>query len=92
MFQSTDTKDQDALIEATRAYVKAVSAVQDVRVTIEKVAGDLARARVEAVDNSTSPAFVFLRKQQGRWKGIDLGTGFDNAYYEQQGIPASLRV
>lgn len=92
MFQSTDTQDQDALIAATRAYVKTVSEVSDVRVTVEKVAGDLARARVEAVDGSTSPAFVFLRKQQGRWKGIDLGTGFDNAYYDQQGIPATLRV
>lgn len=92
MFLSTDSQDQDALIEATRAYVKTVSAVSDVRVTVEKVSGEHARVRVEAPDGATNPAFVFLRKQQGRWKGLDLGTGFDAAYYDKQGIPQTLRV
>ena len=92
MFHSSETPDQAALVEATRAFVKTVSPVPDVRVTVEKVAGDHARVRVEAPDGSASPAFVYLRKQEGRWKGLDLGTGFDAAYYEKQGIPATLRI
>ena len=91
MFRS-ETQDQDALIDATRAYVKTVSDVQDLRLTLEKQQGEFARVRVEAVDGSTGPALVFVRKQQGRWKPLDLGTGFDAAYYDRHGIPAALRA
>lgn len=92
MFQTSENQDQQAVIEATRAYVKTVSAVSDARVTAEKVVGEHARAKVESPDASTTPAYVFLRKQQGRWKALDLGTGFDAAYYDTHGIPASLRL
>lgn len=92
MFHTSETPDQQALIEATRAYVKTLSPVQDVRVTVEKVAGEHARVRIEAPDGAADPATVYLRKQDGRWKGLDLGTAFDNAYYEKQGIPAALRL
>ncbi|MNS29813.1 hypothetical protein D3C72_618310 [compost metagenome] len=92
MFVSSDNQDQTALIEATRAYVRTVSAVADPRVTVEKVAGEHARVRVEAPDGQASAAFVYLKKAQGKWKALDLGTGFDAAYYDKQGIPAALRL
>jgi hypothetical protein len=92
MFRSSDTRDQEALIDAARAFVKTVSARTDFRLTVEKVAGDSARLRVEAPDASVAPAWVFAKKRDGKWKALDLGTGFDPAYYERHGIPASLRL
>ena len=92
MFKASDTQDQQDLIEATRAFVKTVSATPDFRLTVEKATGDAARLRVEAVDPGIAPAWIFARKKDGKWKPLDLGTGFDAAYYERHGIPAAVRL
>jgi hypothetical protein len=92
MFRSTDTQDQEALLSAARAFVKTVSAGPDFRVKVDKQAGDAARLRVESDNPGVAPAWLFAKKREGRWKALDLGTAFDAAYYERNGIPAALRL
>jgi hypothetical protein len=41
---------------------------------------------------ATDPAWVFLKKKDGRWTGLTLGTSFTTEDYQQLGIPNALRV
>jgi hypothetical protein len=90
MFQST--QDEAALIDATRAFVKTVSSLGDFHVSVEKVAPEAARLKVSDPAGRVAPAWVFAKKRDGKWKVLDLGTGFDPAYYERHGIPAAVRL
>jgi hypothetical protein len=84
--------DPQAIVEATTAYVRETSAVQQMRVEVEKVDGDFARARAFPTDVETDPAYVFLKREGGQWKGLILGTAFGPEDYAQYGIPASLQL
>ena len=90
MFQST--QDEAALIDATRAFVKTVSTLADFHLVIEKATPDAARLKVSDPAGAIASAWVFAKKRDGKWKVLDLGTGFDGAYYERHGIPASVRL
>ncbi|HEU5085828.1 MAG TPA: hypothetical protein VFT99_00235, partial [Roseiflexaceae bacterium] len=57
-----------------------------------KVEGDWARARVTPIDVETDPAYVFLKREAGQWKGMLLGTAFGPDDYADLGIPASLQI
>jgi hypothetical protein len=62
-------------------------------VTIEQVDGDFARVKVAPQDPKASdPAWVFLKKKEGKWTGLILGTSFTTEDYQQLGIPNALRV
>jgi hypothetical protein len=84
--------DNQAIIDATSAYVKANSAVANFTVQVEQVAGDYARARVSPTDGSTDPAWVYLKREGGAWQVLLLGTAFTPEDYQQFGIPESLQL
>ena len=82
-----------AIIAATKTYVAANSGMTKINVAVEKVDGDFARAKVSPQDAGTAdPAWVFLKKKDGKWTGLTLGTSFGPDDYQQFGIPKSLRI
>ena len=85
--------DHAAIIAATKSYVAANSPFTQVDVTVEQVAEDFARAKIMPENlKAADPAWVFLKKQDGRWIGIALGTSFTTEDYQQLGIPNALRI
>lgn len=85
--------DEAAIIAATKSYVAANSGMTKITVTIEQVDGDFARAKVAPEDaKAADPAWVFLKKNEGKWTGLTLGTSFTTEDYQQLGIPNALRV
>ena len=87
------SEEDAAIIEATRSYVAANSAISKVNVTVEQIVDDFARVKVTPENpNATDPAWVFLKKKDGKWTGLVLGSGFTTEDYQQLGIPNALRV
>jgi hypothetical protein len=85
--------DNAAIIAATKTYVAANSAITKVNVTVEQIADDFARVKVTPEDpNAADPAWVFLKKKDGKWAGVALGTSFTTEDYQQLGIPNALRI
>lgn len=85
--------EKPAIIEATKSYVAANSGMTKVDVTIEQVEDDFARVKVAPENKeATDPAWVFLKKKDGKWTGLTLGTSFTTEDYQQLGIPNALRV
>ena len=84
--------DTQAIVEATRAYVQANSDVAAFDVQVEQVDGDYARARVVPSDGSTDPAWVFLKRENGAWAGLTIGTAFLPEDYQELGLPRSLQI
>ncbi|HEX5692462.1 MAG TPA: hypothetical protein VFX76_20750 [Roseiflexaceae bacterium] len=84
--------DTQAIVEATRTYVQANSDVANFDVQVEQVDGDYARTRVVPSDGSTDPAWVFLKRENGAWTGLTIGTAFLPEDYQQLGIPKSLQL
>lgn len=81
------------IIAATKTYVAANSGMTKVTVIVEQVADDFARVKVEPENkNAADPAWVFLKKKDGKWNGLTLGTSFTTEDYQQLGIPNALRV
>ncbi len=81
----------NAIVQATMRYVFQETGVNDPSVTVEKVAGEFARAKVVSVSGSTDPAKAYLRKgSDGKWKVLVLGTGFPASDLAEFGIPASM--
>jgi hypothetical protein len=82
-----------AIIAATKTYVSANSGMTKINAAVEKIEGDFARVKVSPQDaGATDPAWVFLKKKNGKWTGLTLGTAFGPEDYQELGIPKSLRV
>jgi hypothetical protein len=81
-----------AVVAATHAYVRAHTAVDTARVTIEATEGDFARVRLYPLDAGTDPAVLFLRRGSEGWEGVLLGTAFTPEDYDRFGIPPALRL
>jgi hypothetical protein len=60
-------------------------------VNIEAVEGDHARAWLLPADELTDPAIIYLRKTDGRWKGLVHGTAFSPDDYRKLGIPPNIQ-
>ena len=85
--------DNAAIAAATRTYVAANSGTTKFVVVVEQVADEFARARVVPEDpKAADPAWVFLKKQDGTWNGLILGSGLTTEDYQQLGIPNALRI
>jgi len=88
-----ETDENSAIIAATLSYVTANSGMTKISATVEKREGDFARVKVSPKDAAAAdPAWVFLKKTNGKWNGLTLGTAFSPDDYQQFGIPKSLRV
>jgi hypothetical protein len=82
-----------AIIVATKSYVAANSGMTKITATVEQIADDFARVKVAPENaNAADPAWVFLKKKDGKWTGLTIGTSFTTEDYQQLGIPNALRV
>ena len=85
--------DDAAIIAATKTYVAANSGMTKITVAVEQLADEFARVRVVPEDSKAAdPAWVFLKKKDGKWTGLTLGSSFTTEDYQQLGIPNALRV
>ncbi len=86
-------KPRDAAIEAAAVtYVQENGGVPGTA-EVEEVSGEYARALVTPrVEGSTDPAWVFLRREGGKWQGLIYGTAIGPEEYQELGIPASLHL
>lgn len=86
-------ENNEAIVAATKTYVAANSGMTKITVKVEQVEGDFGRAKVTPEDAAAAdPAWVFLKKNDGKWTGLALGTSFTTEDYQQMGIPNSLRI
>jgi hypothetical protein len=85
--------EKAAIIAATESYVAANSAISKINATVEAVDGDYARVKIEPQQTgATDPAWVFLKKKDGKWTALILGTSLTTEDYQQLGIPNALRI
>jgi hypothetical protein len=85
--------DNAAIIAATKTYVAQMSGMTKITVTVEQVEGDFARVKVAPENPGVAdPAWVFLKKTDGKWSGLTIGTSFTVSDYQELGIPNALRV
>ena len=85
--------EKAAIIAATKSYVAANSSITKINATVEAFEGDFARVKIEPQEGGvTDPAWVFLKKKDGKWTGLVLGTSLTTEDYQQLGIPNALRI
>jgi hypothetical protein len=84
--------DNSSIVAAAKSYVAQNSAGMQFSVTVDKVSGDYARAKATTAGGQTDAAWVFLKKTNGRWSGLTMGTDFSAEDYKQFGIPAALWI
>jgi hypothetical protein len=88
-----ESEDNAAIIAATKSYVAASSSMTKITVTVEQIDGDFARVKVAPENASAAdPAWVFLKKKDGNWTGLTIGSSFTVEDYQQLGIPNGLRI
>lgn len=83
--------DDQAIVAAAKKYVAANSEIAEVDVKVEKVVGDYARVTVIPKAGQTDPALVFLKRENGAWRGLTIGTAFTPEDYKELHIPAAVR-
>jgi hypothetical protein len=83
-----------AVKSAVKQYLSQqnIAKVSEAQVDVELIEGQGARARVYPEDpNSTDPAWVFLKLDQGLWKVVaGPGTAFSPEDMQAAGLPESL--
>jgi hypothetical protein len=85
--------ENDAVITAAREYVAAHSAVSGFNARVEKIEGDYARVKVTPKNpGETDPAWVFLKRDKGVWRGLTIGTFFTPEDYAEFHIPPSIQL
>jgi hypothetical protein len=85
--------ENDEVSTAARKYVAAHSAVSGFNVSVEKLEGDYARVKVTPKHpGETDPAWVFLKREKGVWRGLTMGTFFTPDDYAQFHIPPSIQL
>ena len=88
---STGKAETAAIVSAATDYVKKNSdRNMEFRITMEDVSGDFARARVDPLKKETDPALVYLKRTQGKWEGLIIGTSFQNSDLKELGVPKDL--
>ena len=85
--------EDEAVTIAAKKYVAANSQVSGFHVRVEKIEGDYARVKVTPKDASeTDPAWVFLKRKKGVWRGLTMGTDFETDDYKKLHIPAGVQL
>lgn len=80
------------LTAAIKRYLKSQQQPTTVSVAVEKAAPGYLRARVTLETAEADPAFAFLKELDGDYRVLGMGTFFDAAFYQEEGIPAALRI
>ena len=92
-FSKNDQAERNAVIEATRRYLKEHGSVADPLVGCDKLEGGFARVSAQDPQGQAPNATGFAKRTvDGRWKVLAIGTLFDAAFYQKHGIPAGLHV
>lgn len=84
--------EQTEVSSAASAYLKANGTIDSPKIAVEKVDGNYARVLATPLHGETDPAFIFLKKSNGAWRGLTLGTGFSPDDYQALGIPAAVQL
>jgi len=86
--------EEGAVTVAAKKYVAANSVVGlKFRVWRPKIHGDYARVKVTPkTPSEADPAWVFLKREKGVWRGLDMGSTFSPEDYNELHIPLSLRL
>jgi len=85
--------ENDTVITTARKYVTAHSTVSGFDVSVEKIEGDYARVKVTPTHaGETDPAWVFLKREKGIWRGLTIGTFFTPEDYAEFHIPPSIQL
>ncbi len=88
---SVSAAETRRLQAAALSYMEGLRVARDVKFEVELVRGGFARLRAVPPQGVADPAWVFLRKQAGKWKGVaGPGTAFESADLEKAGIPREL--
>ena len=86
-----DNPDEAALLAAANDYTrKHAAAGLEFTLKIQAQEGDFALLVVEPRKQNADAALLFMKREAGGWKGLDLGTGIDCSDLADQGVPASL--
>ena len=83
----------EAVTLAAKKYVAANSQVSGFQLRVEKIEGDYARVKVTPKNaGETDPAWVFLKREKGVWRGLIMGTYFTTEDYNEFHIPAGIQL
>jgi hypothetical protein len=85
--------ENETVTIVAKKYVAAHSQVLGFRVRVEKIEGDYARVKVTPKNaDETDPAWVFLKREKGVWRGLIMGTYFTTEDYNEFRIPAGIQL
>lgn len=87
----TPNDEELDIIAAARDYLDEVSDVNSTDLSIVAIQGDYVRILATPPPDVADPATVFLKKTDGGWEGIALGTMFTQDDFDALGIPNALR-
>lgn len=87
-----DARTRQALEAALKAFLHANGMPTSVKVNPDALQKGFARLRVELIGGGADPAVAFARQEATGWKILSFGTYFDSAFYDEERIPASLRL
>jgi hypothetical protein len=92
MFFSCGTDAEDTkILEAAQEYAKE-NADLEISVEVEKVVDEYARVHVTPADpEAADEAIMYLKKTNGKWEGIAIGTSFSPDDYQALHIPEKIR-
>jgi hypothetical protein len=86
-----ESPEDAALIAAAETYARKSSAPGlEFTLKIQAQEGDFALLVVEPKKQDADAALLFMKREGGAWKGLDLGTGIDCSDLADKGVPASL--
>lgn len=86
----TDAEDT-RILEAAREYASNHSDIK-VMVKVEEVVDEYARVHVTPEDpQEADEAIMYLKKTNGNWEGIAIGTSFSPDDYQALRIPEKIR-
>lgn len=84
--------DDPALATAARAFAKQHAALPNFEVSIEALEGAAARFKLSDPAGAVAPAWGFVVREGGQWRGVALGTFFEPEFYAQHRIPKALQL
>lgn len=82
-------EEEAAIKKAVKAYLKKENPDVNATVVVQKVDGNYARTKVQA--EGLDEATAYLKRKEGVWTVLVLGTGITDEDYVSLGIPKSVQ-
>jgi hypothetical protein len=91
VFACSGDPEDTRILEAAQEYAKTNSDIE-VNVELEEVVDEYARVHVSPADpGQADEAIMYLKKTNGRWEGLAIGTSFSPDDYQSLNIPEKIR-